>query len=326
MFSFFRRILPRAASQAATKINLPASQMTLSPIRPLSVSSFYQYEPARELQASLLKATELKAEIEAAQKNMNADLRLAVHTKLRALWTYHSNAIEGSTLTLGDTIFFLKEGLTVGGKPIKDFLDARNHAEAIDYLYDYVANGRELTPYLMKEINALLLTGIKEIPAIDPLGRATMRPISPGDYKKQPNYVVQQDSKIYQYVEPMQVAPEMEKLFEWIKANMDRQHPIITSTVAHYNAVRIHPFDDGNGRGARILMNLILMNKRYQPAVIRKEDRKAYIEALNQADKGNITPFTMLVAQSLIETQNLIIAEIRANRCPSNESTPGLRK
>jgi len=87
--------------------------------------------------------------------------------------------------------------------------------------------------------------------------------------------------------------------------------PIITAAVAHYNMVRIHPFDDGNGKGSQILMNLILLRKQFPPAIIKIEDRKTYIESLSRADKGEFEPFIELITNSLIETQELILSEIK---------------
>lgn len=226
----------------------------------------------------------------------------AIQEKLRSEWTYHSNAIEGSTLTLGETIFFLQYGLTVEGKPFKDFLDARNHAEAIELLYEYVAEDRPISEGFIKEMNALLLSGVTYTKAIDQFGNPTRKQATPGAYKKLPNTVLRPDGTIHEYVYPLQVPAEMESLCKWVNSNIDSKHPIITSAVAHYNMVRIHPFDDGNGRGARILMNVILLKRKYPPAIIKKENRRKYIEAMERGDKGNLNPFIEFVSQSLIDT------------------------
>ena len=94
-----------------------------------------------------------------------------------------------------------------------------------------------------------------------------------------------------------------------IQAALPHQHPVIVAAVAHYNFVRIHPFDDGNGRGARILMNLVFLKKQYAPAIIKTEQRRAYLEALSVADAGNLGPFTELVARSLLNTQQIILED-----------------
>lgn len=269
----------------------------------------YTLQPDLTLEKKLNLTDQLKYEIE-SKKPIEGDLWKTVEEKLLIEWTYNSNAIEGSTLTLGETMFFLKNGLTVEGKPFKDFIDARNHAEAIEFLYDVVKNKREISTSLIKEFNAFLLSGIKSTPAIDNNGNKTDKKATPGDYKLLPNHVLQSDGRIHKYVEPVHVASEMEYLCNWIKENIDNIHPVIVASVAHYNMVRIHPFDDGNGRGARILMNLILIEKGFPPAIIKNENRRKYIEALSEADKGNLNKFTEFIADACIDTQKSVLENL----------------
>ena len=94
----------------------------------------FQVRETTRLKKILNQTDKIKLEIIDAHTKINGDLKQCIQEKMRSEWTYHSNAIEGSKLSLGDTIFFLKEGLTVSGKQFKDFLDARNHAKAIDYI------------------------------------------------------------------------------------------------------------------------------------------------------------------------------------------------
>ncbi len=242
---------------------------------------------------------------------LHPDLQPVLQEKLRAVWTYHSNAIEGSRLSEGDTIFFLKEGLTVKGKPFKDFLDAKNHAEAIDFLREVVVDEREISEGLMKDINALLLRGVDRMAAIDHQGNPVEKPATPGQYKKHPNHVLQSDGTIHHYVAPLQVQGEMQALVQWVRAQERQLHPVIIAAVAHYNMVRIHPFDDGNGRGARILMNLILMRSGYPPAIIKMEDRQDYLEAIREVDRNDLEPIVRFVAGSLVETLEQILADLK---------------
>lgn len=270
----------------------------------------YTFHPNSQTQRLLEETSALKQDIEKNYDAADIDLKAVLHQKLRSLWTYHSNAIEGSTLSLGDTIFFLQEGITVGGKPLKDFMDAKNHAKAIDYMYEVVIQQRPIDSYLLRNINAILLGGVESTPALDPLGRKVDKPLNAGHYKTLPNHVLQPDGTIHRYVEPYQVPSEMSILFDWIEKNLTESHPVITAAVAHYNMVRIHPFDDGNGRGAHILMNLILLREHYTPAIIKIEDRREYITCLTQADKGDINPFIGFVAKSLICSQEAILEEL----------------
>ncbi|ETR68810.1 MAG: filamentation induced by cAMP protein Fic [Candidatus Magnetoglobus multicellularis str. Araruama] len=257
----------------------------------------------------MLLVDDLKTQIE-SKKSLQNEHWEAIQEKLRVDWTYNSNAIEGSSLTKGETLFFLKEGLTVEGKPFKDFLDARNHAEAIDWLYEVIKDNRPISQGLIKEMNALLLSGVKYTPAIDQSGHKIRKPANPGKYKILPNHVLQTDGTIHFYTDPIHVADEMETLCKWINEKIVNKHPVIVASIAHYNMVRIHPFDDGNGRGARILMNLILIKKSYPVAIIRNENRRKYLTALNQADKGDIVPFLAVVSDSMIDTEKTIINEL----------------
>ena len=276
------------------------------------MSHYYQVEENPSLYKLLEEIDSLQAKINSL-KPVQGAIWGTIQEKLRIEWTYDSNALEGSTLTRGETYFFLREGLTVEGKPFKDFLDARNHAEAIDYLYQIIKDERPVTPGLMKEFNHLLLSGITHTEAINEMGQRVKKPATPGEYKKLPNHVLQADGTIHYYVEPVHVPAEMEALFQWIQESLDDKHPIIVSAVAHYNLVRIHPFDDGNGRGARLLMNLILIKKGYAPAVIRKEQRRSYLESLSLADQGNLEPFTELLVRSLLNTQKMIVQDLNGN-------------
>ncbi|HAI70384.1 MAG TPA: cell filamentation protein Fic [Gammaproteobacteria bacterium] len=269
----------------------------------------YTLQDTLALREKLKNINQLQQDID-AQKPLQSALWPTIQEKLRIDWTYDSNAIEGSTLTRGETWFFLREGLTVEGKPFKDFLDARNHAEAIDYLYQVIQDKRPITPGLIKELNALLLLGVTDTEAINAMGERIKKPATPGQYKSLPNHVLQADGTIHYYTEPLQVADEIEELCQWIQAHLNSQHPLITGAIAHYNLVRIHPFDDGNGRGARILMNLILIKKGYPPAIIRQEERRQYLATLNQADNGDNGPFLIFVANALLKTQQVIFDDM----------------
>ena len=273
------------------------------------MSQYYTVKETEELELLTQEINNLQVRID-EKKSLRPERWETVMEKLKMEWTYDSNAIEGSTLTLGETIFFLREGLTVEGKPLKDFLDARNHIDAIDFLYDVISDERSITEGLIKEINALLLKGIEYTDAVDLTGKKTKKKATPGHYKKTPNTVIQLDGTIHEYTAPLHVTTEMGKLISWINENIDKEHVLITGALAHYNMVRIHPFDDGNGRGARMLMNLIFIKKSLPPAVIRNERRRLYLNTLAKADKGDLEPFVRFVGESLVSTQKVIVENL----------------
>ncbi|WP_051284010.1 Fic family protein [Desulforegula conservatrix] len=273
------------------------------------MNEFYTINTSPELDDRLKQVDHLKNAID-QRRPLKPDIWSTIQNKLKIDWTYDSNAIEGSSLSRGETFFFLQEGLTVEGKPLKDFLDARNHADAIDFLFDVVKNERKITEGLIKEMNALLLSGIRSTSAMNEYGQIVQKPANPGQYKKLPNHVLQMDGTIHYYADPLDVQPQMQYLCEWINENMDRIHPAMVAATAHYNLVRIHPFDDGNGRGARLLMNLILMKKSYPPAIVRSEKRRFYLECLIKADRKELNPFIMFMAESLLETESNILKDL----------------
>lgn len=235
-------------------------------------------------------------------------LQRTVQEKLRIEWTYNSNAIEGNTLTLGETAFYLREGLTSEGRPLKDYLEARNHAEAIDGLHDIIEKKRDLTEGLIKEFHAVLLKGVEFTEAMGSSGQRIKKPVSPGQYKIRPNHVLTLIGKIHYYVDPLHVKDEMEKLLHWYHHESPPLHPVARSAIFHYRFVNIHPFDDGNGRLARILMNLILMQEGYPPCIIQTRHRRRYLECLEKADtEGDTTPFVTFVGEELLSTQQTIL-------------------
>ena len=175
-----------------------------------------------------------------------------------------------------------------------------------------VSDQRDITEGLIKEVNALLLTGVGYTMAQNQQGQKVKKKANPGQYKMQPNHVVQVDGSIHWYVEPLHVPEQMAELVNWVSCQLDVQHPIIVAAMAHYHLVRIHPFDDGNGRGARILMNLILLKKGYFPAVLSSEKKRFYLNALAAADAGNATMFVEFVAAELLATMETVVADFQS--------------
>lgn len=262
------------------------------------------------MQGLLNKIDQIKKKWDALHP-LEPSLLKIIQEKLRATWTYHSNAIEGNSLTLGETIFYLKEGLTSEGKPLKDYLEVKNHAEAIDYLYDVIKDKRPITEGLIKELNALLLKGTESTPAKTPNGQLVQKKTHPGEYKKEPNHVLTLSGHIHRYVEPIHVPTQMETLLKEYHQSPDKRHPITRAADLHYGLVKIHPFDDCNGRVARLMMNLSLMKDQFPPAVIPIEKRKAYLTALEKADQGELTSFYKIVGESLLATLELYLKEVQ---------------
>ncbi|MBY0217893.1 Fic family protein [Paenibacillus illinoisensis] len=237
---------------------------------------------------------ELRKEVD-NRRPLKLELMNIISQKFREEWTYHSNAIEGNTFTYKETAFFLREGLTVKGKSLREHLEIVNHAEAIDYLQE-VINVRDLTERFIKDMHAILFQGVRDIN------------FSPGDYKKEDNHVLTITGKIHQYTPAIHVSTEMENLIRWYDNEKEKLHPIQLAAILHHKLVAIHPFTDGNGRVSRLAMNLILMKNGFPPAIIRNENREEYYTALEQADHGDFQPIIDLVALEVKNNLDLILS------------------
>lgn len=209
-------------------------------------------------------------------------------------WTYNSNAIEGNTLTLKETKVVL-EGITIGGKTMREHLEAINHKEAIEFLEELIKDNRELSEMDIKNIHALVLKGIDD-------GNA-------GRYRTE-NVIISGAT----HIPPESViVPElMEKLIYRYDEWKEKYHPIVVASLLHAEFVKIHPFIDGNGRTARLLMNFEAMKNGYPPIIIKTEQRHSYYDALDKgAMTGDYTNFVKMVTKQAEEVLDLYLKLIK---------------
>ena len=227
----------------------------------------------------------LKYELDALRP-LPPDVLARVEQKLRIESNYHSNAVEGNSLTLGETRSLILHGLTARGKPMRDHLDIQGHDQAVKAIEQAARNEDQLTEVFIRNLHRVLLKEPYENEAITPDGRRTTRPITPGEYKTTPNNVLTSTGETYYFAPPEQVKPAMSDLIDWYRTQeAEREHPIIIAATVHYRFVRIHPFDDGNGRMARLLMNLILIRHGYTVAIVPIDQRDRYLQGLERADR-----------------------------------------
>lgn len=256
--------------------------------------------------------TQLKEELDTLRP-LPTSVVAQVEQRLRIESNYHSNAIEGNSLTLGETRSLILHGLTAHGKPMRDHLDIEGHDSAVKAIEAAVQNDDELHEVFIRNLHRVLLKEPYEMPAVTPDGRQTERTITIGDYKTVPNNVVTSTGEIYYYTPPEQVKSAMSDLIDWYRAGeREGEHPIILAATFHYRFVRIHPFDDGNGRMGRLLMNLVLMRHGYTVALIRREKRDEFINLLEQADKTeDLGAFIGFIAMCCEYALNLYIRAAR---------------
>ncbi len=200
-------------------------------------------------------------------------------------YTYDSNRIEGNTLTLQETQLVVNEGLTIAGKSMREHLEAVNHAEAVDMLYDLVTQHIPFDKRLLLDLHRIILKSIA--------------PEHAGCYRKLP---VRITGSSHRPPQPFLLDKLMEEYFEWYRKARKEMHPVLLAAEAHERLVSIHPFIDGNGRTARLIMNFILLQHGY-PIIILKGDhasRMAYYQALEAVQKDNEPEhFYRLVAEAV---------------------------
>lgn len=259
-------------------------------------------------QELLSKVDALKSQLDSLRP-LQREQEERVMQKFRFWWTYHSNAIEGNTLTQGETEMFLMEGLTAKGKPLKDHLDLKGHNEAIQYLLDFIRDKEVLTEAAIRELHKILLVEPYKVPAITLDGKPTEKLIAIGEYKTGPNNVVTPTGETHFYATPAETPAKMQDLMAWYRDETAKRtmHPVEVSARFHHRFTDIHPFDDGNGRMSRLLMNLMLMQEGYPPTVIRIGERDQYLAALRRADAGEHDDFLTFIAEHMMSALELFI-------------------
>jgi Fic family protein len=195
-------------------------------------------------------------------------------------YTYNSNAIEGNTLTLRETQLVIEEGITVGGKSIAETLEAKNHPEAIEFVEELADAKSELTEDAVLQVHRLIMSNIAE---------------DAGRYR---TVGVRITGASFVPPPSSEVRPRINELLKWLRENPDEQTPIELAAVIHHRFVQIHPFSEGNGRTARLLMNAMLMKDGYPFIVtVSNRDRPKYLKTLMEADFGNNSAFVNFIAR-----------------------------
>lgn len=198
--------------------------------------------------------------------------------------TYNSNGIEGNSLTLKETFWVVNEGITIKGKPLKDHLEAKDHHEALEYVYGLIEHGKQQTisEQLVRSLHQLVMKKTDEDWA--------------GKYRNAEVIIGGADHKPPQAIA---VPTKMAELIRWWREQRKKLHPLELAALLHHKLVYIHPFFDGNGRTARLVMNVVLMQAGYPLAIILKNDRKKYYRVLDRADARVYEPWVRFVAQTV---------------------------
>jgi len=214
-------------------------------------------------------------------------------------WIYNSNAIEGSTLTLQETRLILEAGITIGGKSLREHFEVINHREAIEYVVALVNQDEQITPHHVRQIHQLVLAKIDDDNA--------------GQYRRTPVRIA---GAAHVPPDSWEVPRLMAEWGDWLSASPENDHPVVTAALAHHHLAAIHPFVDGNGRTARLVMNLVLMKDGYPPTVIEKIVRRSYYRTLARADEGEPQPLVNFVGRAVERSLMLYLEAITPQTSP----------
>jgi Fic family protein len=229
--------------------------------------------------------------------------------KFRMEWNYNSNHIEGNTLTYLETkSLLIRELLPTGNHPVREVDEMRAHDLAVQMVREWANDGeRELLEADIRDLNRIILVKPFWKEAVTSDGQSVRRPITIGAYKELPNHVQLQDGTLFKYAEPHDVPQKMKGLMEWYHQAASEHHPALVAAQLHYDFVCIHPFDDGNGRVARLLMNYHLLRRGFQPVIIKSADKRNYFAALQRADVGDWEAFARYIGEQMVWSLDLAI-------------------
>lgn len=228
--------------------------------------------------------------------------------KVRLEFNYNSNHIEGNTLTYGDTQLLLLFDETHGSHPMRDYEEMKAHDVAFQKIKEWAADAdMPLTEKDIRELNQIILVKSFWKDAITPDGHPTRRQIMVGSYKTQPNSVRLPNGELFEYTAPQEVPIKMQELMEWYRDEQTALHPVTLAAMFHYKFVCIHPFDDGNGRVSRLLMNYVLLAHKLPPVVIKSSDKQNYLHTLHLADTGQYEAFIRYIAQQVVSSLEMAI-------------------
>jgi Fic family protein len=227
-----------------------------------------------------------------ALQSLDADLLEAFQQKLRVRWTHYSTALEGNTLDEGETLGVLQYGLTIAGKPLLHHNEVLGHSRALDLIYSWLLNHQPLSEKALFELHAAIQTAV-EVDYFKPVGA----------WKREPNSTLAKLGA-QTVINDTYAAPEhvAELMRTWITEfermrKSDDVSALDAYIWSHTTFVRIHPFADGNGRVARLLANIPILEKGFLPVLIPVEKRLAYVESLAtwQMASGGLRPGGSLI-------------------------------
>ena len=226
------------------------------------------------------KIESIKVDYQNLIKNIPKNNLKDLIDRFTANFTYESNALEGNSLTLKDVAIVMFENISIKGKDLREIYETRNSREVVEKI---IKNKFKICEKDIITMHKMLVkdTGIFE------------------GYKKFPNVIV---GKRVKTTLPEKVEADMQKLIKWYLENKGKMHPLKLAGIFHGKFEQIHPFEDGNGRVGRFLINVILVNNKYPPLIIRKSQRIAYLTALEKFDQKHEETLIRFILRKFQET------------------------
>ncbi len=240
----------------------------------------------------------------------NEDCKRKLDKKFRLEFNYNSNHLEGNTLTYGETELLLIFDQTKGNHELRELEEMKAHDVALMLIKEEAAIAdKPLTEKFIKELNQTILVRPFWKDAITSERQPTRRQIKVGEYKEYPNSVIQSNGEVFEYASPQETPILMAELVKWYNDEVEKKElsAIELAALLHYRYIRIHPFDDGNGRVARLLVNYVLFCNDLPPVIIKTADKKNYLRVLQQADSGDLQAFINYMTQQLAWSIDLSI-------------------
>lgn len=261
------------------------------------------------LKETINKIEELQQQIDSSGK-LDRETLNRINYKFRLDWNYHSNAMEGNSLTRQETRSVMVNNITIEGKPLKDVLEVKGHDAVITDMLKIGKGEIRLSEKRIKDIHKAI------IHEDNPEEKTKI-----GQWKTVNNHLINYKGEKFDFVSYQDVPEKMHELMDWLNSEFDRiklkkkgaLHPVILAFEFHYRYVTIHPFYDGNGRTGRILANLILITFGYPPVIIKIDEKNKYGQYLSdiQAYGGDPDLFYEFMAQKLIYSQELVLRAIQ---------------
>jgi len=291
-----------------------------------------------KLEIKIERIEQLRSEISVLPP-LSPEIEKALWDKFRLEWNYNSNHIEGNTITYYEAQKFLFNKLKVSFHSDREWEELSGHDLAIEMIKELASSTEQpLNESDIRFLHELILVKPYLSDAVTPSGNKTKKMLGVGQYKSQDNYVIKKNGTVFTYINPVDVPAKMHQLLKWYRTP-SMHHTLVKASILHYEFILIHPFDDGNGRLARLLLNYELLSNGYPPVIIKSVDKNYFFKCLEIADeskeedemnnfeidkkKRDLIPFYEFIADCLLWSLELVL---KAHKGESLEEPDDLEK